>query len=530
MAAASTIEVEESSLGHNWARDGRQPAIAIIGAGMSGIAAVVKLRKAGYTNLTVYEKTKKVGGTWRENTYPGLSCDVPSYWYSFTFAPNPDWSHRFSYGPEIQAYMERTAKQFGVTDIVQFNTPVTDLSYEAPRWRLKTGKGEERMFDIVVTATGVLHRPVLPDIPGLESFEGNAFHSARWDHSIDLTGKRVGIVGTGSTASQIVGAIAEKVGHLSVFQRTPQWMVPLRQKKYSSAWKRFLKIFPFLHPILYHTYYLLMSRGIGDALFGDEKAHRRISDMCLRNLEDNVPDLELRRKLTPEYKAACKRLVLCSDFYPAMCRDNTELVTDGIGSIDASGVVTEDGRHHDLDVLVLATGFDPTTFVLPTRVTGEGGIDLEKAWDGTPRAHRAMSIPRFPNFWMLEGPTGPIGNLSLITITEYQVDYLIQCLNEMKRAGLEAMAPTQEAFDEYNAEIRAALPRTIWVTGGCNSWYLDKTGLPNLYPWSPSRFRKEMKRPNFSEYRRIEEVEHPNLNSSLNSRNQSPEEMPTAAK
>ncbi|MBW1884902.1 MAG: NAD(P)/FAD-dependent oxidoreductase, partial [Deltaproteobacteria bacterium] len=238
MAAASTIEVEESSLGHGWARDGRQPAIAIIGAGMSGIAAVVKLRKAGYTNLTVYEKTKKVGGTWRENTYPGLSCDVPSYWYSFTFAPNPDWSHRFSYGPEIQAYMERTAKQFGVTDIVQFNTPVTDLSYEAPRWRLKTGKGEERMFDIVVTATGVLHRPVLPDIPGLEIFEGNAFHSARWDHSIDLTGKRVGIVGTGSTASQIVGAIAEKVEHLSVFQRTPQWMVTLRQKKYSSAWKR----------------------------------------------------------------------------------------------------------------------------------------------------------------------------------------------------------------------------------------------------------------------------------------------------
>lgn len=506
MSAAPATETCETLGRGSWAREGRQPAIAIIGAGMSGIAAVVKLRRAGYSDLTIYEKTDRVGGTWRENTYPGLSCDVPSYWYSFTFAPNPDWSHRFSYGPEIQAYMERVAREFGVTDVVRFGTAVTELTYEGPHWVLRTASGEERVFDVVVTATGVLHHPVLPEIPGLESFEGHVFHSARWDHSVDLTGKRVGIIGTGSTAAQIVGAIAEQVGHLSVFQRTAQWMAPLPQKAYSKAWKRTLRIFPFLLPLLYHYYYFLMSRVIGGAVLGNERAHRRLANSCLRNLEQHVSDPELRRKLTPDYEAGCKRIVICSDFYPAIVRDDVALVTEGIDRIDARGVVTADGRRHDLDVLVLATGFDPSAFVLPIRVTGEGGIDLEGLWDGTPRAHRAMGVPGFPNFWMLEGPTGPIGNLSLITITEYQVDYLIQCLGEMKRAGLEALAPTQEAFEAYNAAIRAALPRTIWVSGGCTSWYLDKTGLPNLYPWSPARFKKEMARPDFSEYRRIEKV------------------------
>lgn len=506
MSVANQMVFEEDEAPAGWARAGRQPAIAIVGVGMSGIAAVVKLRKAGYTDLTVYEKEDRVGGTWRENSYPGLSCDVPSYWYSFTFAPNPNWSHRFSYGPEIQAYMEQTAKKFGVTDIVQFSTPVTDLTYEAPQWRLRAGSGEERMFDIVVSATGVLHHPVLPDIPGLDDFEGHAFHSARWDHSVDLAGKRVGIIGTGSTASQIVGAIAEEVDHLSVFQRTAQWMVPLWQKEYSKPWKRTLKLFPFLHKLLYYFYYNLMTLGLGGLILGDKKAERRVSDMCRKNLEDHVSDPELREKLTPDYQAACKRLILCGDFYPAIIRDNTELVTESIVKIDRGGVETSDGRHHDLDVLVLATGFDPTAFILPTRVHGEGGLDLEKVWDGAPRAHRAMCVPGFPNFWMLEGPTGPIGNLSLITITEYQVDYLIQCLDEMKREELEAMAPTQEAFDDYNAEIRETLPKTIWATGGCDSWYLDKTGLPNLYPWPPSRFRKEMKRPDFGEYRRIRDA------------------------
>ena len=224
-----------------WARNGTQPRIAIIGAGMSGIAAVIKLRRAGYTDLTVYEKTDQVGGTWRENRYPGLSCDIPSYFYQFSFAPNPDWSHRFSYGPEIQAYMQGTAKRFGVLDCVRFNTPVTELRYEAPVWHLTTEAGDREVFDLVVAATGVLHHPSVPDFPSLDSFQGECFHTARWPDNLDLKGKRVGIIGTGSTSAQIVGAITEQVGKLSLFQRTAQWMHPLPQKEYAGWWKSLLR-------------------------------------------------------------------------------------------------------------------------------------------------------------------------------------------------------------------------------------------------------------------------------------------------
>jgi len=490
-----------------WAAAGRQPSIAIIGAGMSGIAAVVKLRKAGYTNLTVYEKTDRVGGTWRENTYPGLSCDVPSRWYSFSFALNPDWNHRFSYGPEIQAYMEKVARDFGVTDIVRFHTPVTRLVYDAPTWRLTTASGEEHEYDVVIAATGILHKPAYPDIEGLDSFEGACFHSARWDHRVPLAGRRVGVIGTGSTSAQIVGDVAAEVGELFVFQRTPHWMAPLPQKKYSQGWKRLLRVFPFLQRWAYRYYMELMVRTFGAATTGNHKMLERIDRICRRNLERNVPDPELRAKLTPDYTAACKRLILCSDFYPAISRPNAHLVTDPIARITPKGVQTRDGALHELDVLVLATGFDPSAFILPTRVTGENGRDLENFWDGAPRAHRAVAVPGFPNLWMLEGPTGPVGNLSLITITEHQVDYVIAMLDKMKRDGLAAVAVREEAFEGYNEAMRRALPETVWVTGGCTSWYIDKSGMPNLYPWPPKRYLRSMRRPDFSEYRLMRAVE-----------------------
>ncbi len=489
-----------------WSQRGAQPAIAIIGAGMSGIAAVVKLRKAGYTDLTVYEKADRVGGTWRENTYPGLSCDVPSRWYSFSFAMKPDWSHRFSYGPEIQAYMEEVADKFDVNSVVQFNTPVSDLVYEAPRWRLTTADGQQRYFDIVISATGVLHHPAFPDIPGLETFAGEKFHSAQWDHTVELRGKRVGIIGTGSTAAQIVGAITDKVGEMHVFQRTPQWMAPLPQKKYSKLWQRALKAMPFLQKLGYHYYYQLMLRTFAAATVGNKPMQRLLSWICLKNLEKNVADPVLRKKLTPAYQAACKRLIFCSEFYPAISRDNAHLITESIECITDEGVRTSDGKLHELDVLVLATGFDPGSFILPTKVTGEGGRDLADFWDGVPRAHRALAMPNFPNFWMLEGPTGPVGNLSLITISENQIDYVISMLDKMKRDGLEAIAVEESAFTAYNDAMRKQMPNTVWITGGCTSWYMDKTGMPNLYPFKPRRYLDDMQQPDFSEYRLMHKV------------------------
>lgn len=484
-----------------WARQGTQPRIAIIGAGMSGIAAVVKLRKAGYSDLTVYEKAAKAGGTWRENRYPGLSCDVPSHWYSFSFAPNPNWSHRFAYGPEIQAYMEHTAHKYGVDAITRFNTAITELRYDAPVWHLHTAHGEHEIFDVVIAATGILHHPSVPDIPGLQSFAGNSFHTARWDDTIDLRGQRVGIIGTGSTSAQIVGAITHKVRHLSLFQRTPQWMYPLLQKRYPEYWKALLRRFPVMARMSYWFYYHAVGLIFSPAVLGKQPNLRLISWMCRRNLAKNVPDPALRARLTPDYQAACKRLIFCSDFYPAISRDNAELVTDGIECIEPGGIRTRDGRLHQLDTLILATGFDVGKFILPCKVTGENAQDLEAFWDGIPRAHRAVAIPGFPNFWMLEGPTGPVGNLSLITISEWQVDYVIAALDKMRRDGLLAMAPRQRAFEHYNAAMGQAVRKTVWFTGGCQSWYLDRNGVPNLYPWTPGQFRKDMHNPDFREFR-----------------------------
>ena len=489
-----------------WAKSGSTPRIAIIGAGMSGIAAVVKLQKAGYTDITVYEKADRVGGTWRENTYPGLSCDVPSHWYSFTFEPNPDWPHRFSYGPDIQAYMERTAEKHGVTAACKFNTSVSELRYEAPVWKLTTDTGEQTTYDIVFGATGILHHPSVPELPGLESFEGPKFHTARWDHNVDHRGKRVGIIGTGSTSAQIVGAIAHEVDHLSLFQRTAQWMIPLWQKKYPEYWKSLLRRFPIFARMSYWFYYKAIEWTVAEATVGNKPLQRFVSFMALRNLKRNVPDPVKRAKLTPDYQAACKRLIICSEFYPAISRDNADVVTEGIERIEPKGIRTTDGQLHELDILVLATGFKVSNFILPTRVVGESGKDLNEVWDGVPHAHRAMSIPGFPNFWMLEGPTGPVGNISLTSITENQIDYIIQCLNKMKRDGLQAMSPKQAAFDEYNAAMADAIRNTVWFTGGCQSWYLDKNGVPNLYPWAPRRFRREMAKPDFSEYHLVSDA------------------------
>lgn len=490
-----------------WSRTGTQPRIAIIGAGMSGIAAVVKLRKAGYTDLTVFEKANRVGGTWRENTYPGLSCDVPSRWYSFSFNLKHDWNYRYSYGPEIQQYMEETAEKFGVNAAVRFNTPVAAITWVSPHWTLVTADGETLIFDIVISATGVLHHPAFPDIEGLGSFCGDSFHTARWDHSVDLKGKRVGIIGTGSTAAQVVAAITDKVGEMHVFQRTPQWMAPLPQKKYSNGWKRVMKTFPFLQRIGFHFYFQLMLRTFAAATIGNKPMQRLLSWLCLRNLEKNVADPALRAKLTPDYQAACKRLIFCSEFYPAISRDNAHLVTEPIKRITPQGVQTADGKLHELDVLILATGFDPSAFILPTRVTGENGRDLGEFWDGAPRAHRAVALPGFPNFWLLEGPTGPVGNLSLITISEHQVDYIIGILDKMKRDGLAAVAATEDAFTRYNDGMREAVKKTVWVTGGCTSWYMDKTGMPNLYPYEPARYLNDMQNPVFAEYRMMTENE-----------------------
>ncbi|MEM6485456.1 MAG: NAD(P)/FAD-dependent oxidoreductase [Pseudomonadota bacterium] len=484
----------------NWAKGERQPRIAIIGSGFSGIGALIKLKAKGFTDLTCFEKEGDLGGTWRDNHYPGLSCDVPSHWYSYSFERNPDWSHRFSYGPDILGYIRRVAQKYDVRRYIRFDSKVVELRYLGSKWKLVTEDGGVGEYDVVAAATGVLVHPSYPEIDGLETFAGEKWHSARWRDDVGLEGKRVGIIGTGSTSCQIVGAIAETVDQLDVFQRTPQWLIPLPQREYGAGWNAALRYIPGLQMSIRRLFRWYAERTFGRAVTGSVREQQAVQEQCLKHLEESIPDPVLRAKLTPDYKATCKRLIVCSTFYPALTRENVDLITTGIERIVPEGVVLSNGKLRSLDVLVLATGFHASNFILPTRVTGEDGVDLKAFWNGSPRAHRALTVPGFPNFFMLEGPTGVFGNASLVELAEFQTDYLVSCLNEMKHRGAVTMAPKMDVFQAYNRYLAKGVAGTTWATGGCDSWYLDASGTPNLYPYPPVQYRQEMRNPDFSEY------------------------------
>ncbi|HZD25698.1 MAG TPA: NAD(P)/FAD-dependent oxidoreductase [Alphaproteobacteria bacterium] len=461
---------------------------------MSGILSAIRLIERGLTDFTIYEKAGRLGGTWRDNTYPGLSCDVPSHVYSYSFELNPEWSHRFSPGAEIRAYFEGVARKYGVEPHIRYNSEIVRADYVDGRWRLMARDGLVDTVDFVIAATGVLHHPVYPDIEGLDSFAGACFHSARWDHGVDIRGKRVGIIGTGSTAIQILPAIVDEVGKVSLFQRTAQWILPLANPAYTEEEKAAMRRSPEALRQSYDHWADRFVNTFARAVIGDSAEMKRIEDACRANLDENVHDPELRRRLTPDYKVACKRLIMSDAFYPALQKPNAALVTEGIERIEPAGVRTRDGRLHELDVLVLATGFDGHAFVRPMQVTGRHGQTLDAAWAQASEAYRSVAVPGFPNFFMLVGPNSPIGNFSVIMISELQVNYILQLVDLVREGGCRAIAPCEEATRRFNAAIKEAMKGTVWVTG-CRSWYLDKNGNPAMWPWSFERFRDEMQRP-----------------------------------
>jgi cation diffusion facilitator CzcD-associated flavoprotein CzcO len=467
---------------------------AVIGAGMAGILSAIKLTEAGITDFTVYEKADRVGGTWRENTYPGLSCDVPSHLYSYSFALTSEWSHRFAPGPEIQAYFERVAEEHGVLQRVRFGDAVTRCEFSDGKWHLTTASGNRDDVDVVIAATGVLHHPRYPEIDGIDTFAGAMFHSARWDHRVQLDGTRVGIIGTGSTAIQIVAGIVDRVAALSLFQRTAQWVMPQENPAYSDEEQAAFRAQPErltdLHQNLSDMFDLF-----ANAVVDSESAELKVVEQaCLANLENNVRDPELRERLRPDYRAACKRLIISPNFYDAIQRPNAELVTDAIERIEPGGIRTKDGRLHELDVLVLATGFKTDAFMRPMTIVGRNGTTLEQAWTPRPEAYLSISIPDFPNFFMLNGPNGPVGNFSLIEVAELQTRYVMQLIERIRAGECREVCATREALVEFESAREVAAQRTVWVTG-CRSWYLDDRGLPAVWPWSFVRFREEMKVP-----------------------------------
>ena len=472
---------------------------AVIGAGMAGILAAIKLTEAGLTDFTVYEKADRVGGTWRENTYPGLSCDVPSHLYSYSFALTSEWSRRFSPGAEIEAYFERVAEEHGVTQRVRFGDAITRCEFSDGKWQLTTASGHRDEVDIVIAATGVLHHPKYPEIEGLDSFAGAIFHSARWDHDAQLDGARVGIIGTGSTAVQITSAVVDRVAKLSLFQRTAQWVMAAENPAYSdeehAAFRAHPEKLAELHQGLSDAFDLFANAVVDS----DSPEIKMIEQACLENLENNVHDPELRERLRPDYRAACKRLIISPDFYDAIQRPNAELVTDAIERVEPGGVRTKDGRLHELDVLVIATGFKADAFMRPMEIVGRHGTTLEQAWTPRPEAYLSISIPEFPNFFMLNGPNGPVGNFSLIEVAEIQFRYVMQLVERIRSGECREVCATRGALDEFERAREEASQHTVWVTG-CRSWYLDDRGLPAVWPWSFVRFREEMQAPDPAAY------------------------------
>lgn len=476
----------------------RQLRIAIIGAGASGITAAVRLRENGIDNLSIFEKADEVGGTWRENTYPGLSCDVPSHLYRFSFAPNPDWNHKYSFGPEIQAYIKDVVDRFGIRPLIRFKNELTAAEWTGTDWSITTTQGDQGRFDAVITAVGVLHRPSFPNIDGLADFRGACFHSSRWDHRIDLTGQRIGIIGTGSTAIQILPAIVERVRKVSLFQRTAQWIFPELNPKTPEHRKAAFRSDPAL---MEREYRRLAQRFNGEfcaALAGENpEIYAEMSQACLDNL-NTVTDPDLRARLTPNYQVGCKRLIVSGLFYPAIQHPNAELVSDRILRAEPRGLVTEDERLHELDVLVLATGFDTHHPFGDTTVRGVGGHTLAQAWANGNVTYRAITTPGFPNWFMIGGPYSPIGNFSFMMTAEHQVGYALQLIEVLRSQG-HPVAPSAQATDAYMAAIKERARTSIWASG-CRSWYIDKLGNVASYPWAYDVFEREMSKPVMSDF------------------------------
>lgn len=473
--------------------------VAVIGAGMSGLCMAAKLQDAGIDTFTVFEKADEVGGTWRDNSYPGLSCDVPSRYYSYSFRPNPDWSRFMSSGPEIWSYFKQVASERGIRRHIRFGTDVASAHYRDGRWWVGTTNGEEP-FDVLITATGVLRLPRYPDIPGLDTFAGPAFHSSRWDHSVSLPDKRIGLIGTGSTGVQITAALGGKVRELKVFQRTPQWVAPTPNLRYSRLTKAALRRWPVLNKVGYRVWqtyaeYLTLGRATVEPCW----QRRLLSALCRWNLRLSVRDPELRARLTPDHQAMCKRQIIAGHYYPAVQQPGVHLISEGIDHVEANGVVTADGSLHELDLLVLATGFDAHAYVRPMDIVGEHGHTLDQTWADGPRAYRSVAVPDFPNLFMLMGPHSPFGNQSLVMIAENQADYAMWWINKIRDGDVVAAAPTAAATNAYNDSMKAAMPQTIWVSG-CKSWYLGKDGLPELFPWRPERHRELLRDPDPTDF------------------------------
>ncbi len=449
------------------------PRIVIIGAGFGGLGTAIELTRHGFDDVVILEKADALGGVWRDNTYPNAACDVPSSLYSWSFAPNPEWERRYAGQADILRYIERVADEQGIRDRVRFGTEVTDAAYDAATatWTITTADGETLSADFLVTAVGQLSRPVIPDLPGLESFTGPAFHSARWDHDADLRGKRIAVLGTGASAIQFVPGIQPVAGHVTVFQRSAPYVVPKPDRAYTRAHKQSFARFPRTQAFGRRLTWTL-SEQLNKSLAGTNPIKKVLELVWHVMLRAQVRDPALRAKLKPDYPIGCKRLLFSNDWYPALVQPNVDVVTDAVVEVLPDGVRTADGTVHEVDVIIYGTGFAATEFLAPMRITGTDGLPLEKAWDAGARAYFGICVPGFPNLGIVYGPNTNLGGSSIINMMESQSTFIRQ-LVEQVAAGT-SIAVRDEAEEAFDAEIQERLGASVW--GGCASWYRDEAG------------------------------------------------------
>ena len=450
--------------------------VAIVGTGFAGIAMSVALQKDGVEHVLL-ERAPDLGGTWRDNRYPGCRCDVPSHLYSFSFDPNPDWPETYSAQPEIWAYLRRSAERFGVLPRIRFNSEVTAARWDAAnrRWEIETSSGP-LSADVLVGAGGGLSEPAQPAIPGLDGFAGQVFHSANWTGGDGLAGRRVAVIGTGASAIQIVPEIQPSVSFLHLFQRTPAWVLPHPGHEISPRRRRLYRHFPPAQRLARWGSYWIRELLV----FGLVKNPRWVAPirrLATEHLERQVPDPELRAKLTPNFSPGCKRLLLSNDYYPALTRPNVEVVTDPITAVTACGVVTADGRERPVDVIVTATGFRVTDNPFAGRVQGSGGRTLAEAWrEHGQQAYRGVAVNGFPNLFLLMGPNTGLGHNSVVIMIEAQVGYVRAALRRMRARGARVLEVRHDVQQRFNAELQRKLAGSVWNSGGCASWYLDSRG------------------------------------------------------
>jgi len=461
----------------------------------------IRLKQSGREDFVILERASDLGGTWRDNTYPGCQCDVESNLYSYSFAPSPTWSRTYAPQAEIWEYLRACAERFGLGEHIRYQHEVQSAAWDesAARWRIETTRGPFSA-DVLVAAVGPLSEPSIPAIPGLDEFPGPHFHSAAWNHDVDLTGKRVAVIGTGASAIQLVPRIQPRVAQLHLFQRTPPWVLPHRDRPVGAAARALYGAVPGWQRLVRSGVY--WSRELFVRPFMKPSPNSLPERLARGHLEKQVADPSLRARLTPRYAIGCKRILISNDYYPAIQKPNVELVTDDVREVRGRRIVTADGDEREVDVIVLATGFRVTEMLFAQRVTGREGRRLADQWSGSPSAYRGTAVAGFPNLFFLLGPNTGLGHTSVLVMVEAQLRYVIGCLRHLERSGMASLEVRREAQDAFNADVQSRLRDTVWNAGGCRSWYLDPTGRnTTIWPGMTWPFVRRLRRFDPAAYR-----------------------------